>query len=393
MWTSKSNYIIQGNSLKKELNLYHLILAPTYDCNLRCKHCYLPNFDKKTINSEKINSLISDWSNIVMHEKGEYGGVIHIKGGEPLVMQDFENIIEKVSSLKSLRLMITTNGSIIKKSVFNALKNATVALKNNVIVNVSLDGSTSGTHDFLRGKGSFTNAIDFINRLKQEQIPTHINFVVHKGNLNEVNDVLKVATEHDVRQVNFLPFVAKNYGESIISNVLSPKEFFETIENIYINSTEKEKTLLTGTISDILRIEKSNERQTKECVAGYKGFYYIVPDGSIFTCPNLMEQEYSIGNINEVSIKEVHSERIGNLYHKIDKVLKRKEIAFAHDDDSETFECAKCDRYNCKGALIHYSENKEERIVREYNEFNSYLENVYSTSDIEELAFCFSRNI
>jgi hypothetical protein len=81
---AKKTYIMWGDSKKKALNIYHLILAPTYACNLRCRHCYLPGHAVKFLPKNIVLRLIDEWRDIVLEERGEYGGIFHIKGGSLL---------------------------------------------------------------------------------------------------------------------------------------------------------------------------------------------------------------------------------------------------------------------------------------------------------------------
>ena len=69
-------YVMKGSSEKRALDTYHLILAPSFGCNLRCKHCYLPDHDAAGLAVEDVLRLMEEWSEIVVAERGPMGGII-----------------------------------------------------------------------------------------------------------------------------------------------------------------------------------------------------------------------------------------------------------------------------------------------------------------------------
>ena len=376
MFTQTKNYIIKGNSLNKTMDTYHLILAPTFACNLGCKHCYLPNHNNNSLSYDVINKLIHEWNEIVLRDNKRYGGIIHIKGGEPLIMSNFNQILKDIINLKSLSLMITTNGTLIKENIFNLFEKAFIELDENIIINLSLDGSCSETHDYIRGNGSYNKSIKFLKELNERNIPTHINFVLSRYNSSELEDILDIAEEYNVSQVNLLPFVAKSYGASIQEAVLTPEENYNIIHKLFSKSCSSKKSLLAGTIPDLIIREKENGYRTYECVAGYKGFYYITPDGSVFSCPNLMDKEDCIGNILNTSLNSIHQEKIQSLYKKL-----------------HTSENGFCD-FSCKGAVKFYQNTGNIKLVKANDKFNSLMNKYLGRYNGEERkAFCFSRNI
>lgn len=373
MWTKENNYIIQGNAETAEMDLYHLILAPTYACNLRCKHCYLPHHNPNFMSYETVEKIMDDWTNIVLRRKGRFGGIFHLKGGEPLIMPYFNDILNKVSREESLRLMITTNGTLFKPIIFDSLERCCDKLDGNVIVNLSLDGATANTHDFIRKKGSFSKSIRFLEELKDRNIPTHINFVINKKNITEAAEIIALSKKYGVIQTNFLPFVAKGLGQQFSPYEITPLEIYNAIENLY-KSDKTIKDLLIGTLSDILRKENKLGCQTKECVLGYRGLYYIIPNGNVYSCPNMMHNDFKLENINDISLIEIDNTLIQNLYARLENKTDLND-------------------YTCKGAVMYYEKVKNDRMFKESQIFNEKLNSISSTSGKRNLAFCFSRNI
>ena len=80
MWAPDNQYVITGDPATKELNLFHLVVAPSFACNLRCRHCYLPDHSQLLMPLRRVRTLVADWAAVVARERGRWGGVFHLKG-------------------------------------------------------------------------------------------------------------------------------------------------------------------------------------------------------------------------------------------------------------------------------------------------------------------------
>lgn len=312
MWHQSDNYVITGSPTSKELDLYHLVVAPSFACNLRCEHCYLPDHKKTSIPSEVTSSLISDWSDIVTKDRGALGGVFHLKGGEPTYLAGFEDILSQVE-ISNLRFLMTTNGIRLTDRSLKLLKKM-ARCENRVIITVSLDGASARSHDRLRGIGTFEKSWSNLKRLIAAEVPVHVNFVAHRNNIREVEPLVAKCRQTGVTQLNILPFVRRGYGASLSDFWLSPEERFEELNDIYERLDQEERQLLAGSLPDLTR----GPGCLSECVVGYRGLYYVIPNGKVYSCPNLVDEEFSLGNVLEQSLTSIHySNRLERVYNAI----------------------------------------------------------------------------
>src|SRR5688572_17008405 len=90
-----------GSYQKRQLDTYHLILAPTHACNLRCKHCYLPDHKNELLPREIALRILDEWSDIVLDERKPFQGIFHVKGGEPFVVPYFEDLMHRLIEVQS----------------------------------------------------------------------------------------------------------------------------------------------------------------------------------------------------------------------------------------------------------------------------------------------------
>jgi MoaA/NifB/PqqE/SkfB family radical SAM enzyme len=299
-------YVMHGVTAQRTVAIYHLILAPTHACNLRCAHCYLPDHSAQFLNKNVVFRLIREWNEIAGAETPGRRAYFHVKGGEPLVYKPLIPMIDVIRTLPHLHFMMTTNATLFHTKHWQALGRLNEMTGGAVTVVVSLDGATEQSHELLRGSGTFTPTIKAIRGLQQRRIRTYINSVIHAGNVHEMDHLVGFALESEVAQLNFLPFVPKGYGRDIRRRQLSHAVVCEHMRRIYEKLDPKKRDLLAGSMPHILAGEKQgNFHAAHECVAAYRGLLYVKPDGNTFTCPNLEHPNFSMGNVNKQSLRSI----------------------------------------------------------------------------------------
>jgi len=372
----KKNYVMQGNAREKALDTYHLILAPTYACNLRCKHCYLPNHEKVFLPKDIVLRLVDEWNEIVLEERGQYGGFFHIKGGEPFIVPYLWSIVDRLIKLQSICFMITTNGTFTKGDIFKRLRDCNNELDGHLTIIVSLDGAIEDTHTILRGKGQFIKTLKFLEELQNHGITFYLNCVVHMQNIHELSSYIELAKKYGAAQVNFLFFVPRGIGSGFCQFQLPHIEVYHQLETIYKNADEETKAMIEGSLPYIKYRETYKYYQpSHECVAAYRGMFYITPDGNVYTCPNIVFPEFSIGNVFRQHLKEI-SENLSTLYQRL-KIYNKP--------------------YTCTGERILYKRNRDQSNQESLDRFQQNLVNLrkntlgnLTKSNLK--SYCFSKN-
>ncbi len=305
MWLEDNRYAIIGDPRAKQLGCFHLVVAPSFACNLRCKHCYLPDHAARTMDWSMVSNLLDGWAGIVRRERGRWGGVFHIKGGEPSTLCYFERLLERVRDLQTVRLMITTNGLSLSDEALAIMAEMRAIMEESVIVTVSIDSSTEEQHDSLRGKGTFQKTWRTVDRLVEAQLPVHVNCLLTRSGKDTICDLLRRSARSGVTQVNLLPFVREGYGTHIPDEWLDPVERYELLETLWDSVTDNERSLLHGSLVEL--VGRENET-LKECVAGHAGLYYVLPDGGVYSCPRLVHSDYLLGHLAKQSLDQIFEE-------------------------------------------------------------------------------------
>ena len=368
---SKKSYTMQGLASKQELDVFHLIFAPTFACNLKCKHCYLPNRHAEHLPIDTAMKLVDDWAKIVLKEKGKYNGIFHIKGGEPFVVPYFWELVDKVVATQSLLLMLTTNGTFCDEETIAKLIHVNEKLDKNMSIIVSLDGATDETNAKLRGEGNFEKTLKFMKKIADAGIYFFINCVLHKGNLAEISQFIELAKSYNATQVNFLNFVPHENSVNIKDWQETQLAIYEAMANVYLNGDNQTKRMLTGSLPEIITKEKDGSIAiSDECVAAYRGLLYVLPNGNVCTCPNVTFAESVLGNIKANSLPEIF-ENIKKLH-----------------DGLKLFS----GQFLCSGERKLYIDTKDNIRLANLKILQETLAKSLQSNEQEKFSYCFNRN-
>ena len=159
--------------------LKNLMINLTEKCNLTCKHCYITNKNLFDFPLEKVKDIINEFYIL-------QGIKVILTGGEPFLYSKLDELLTYLLDIPIQKLMLT-NGTLIKEKpeLLDFLK------QNYFDMYVSIDGLES-THNDFRNANCFQDSIDGIKLLLENEITTSINTMVHKGNISEFDEMLKI---------------------------------------------------------------------------------------------------------------------------------------------------------------------------------------------------------
>ncbi|MGA2972270.1 MAG: TIGR04053 family radical SAM/SPASM domain-containing protein [Candidatus Bathyarchaeia archaeon] len=161
----------------------------TKACLLACKHCRAKAISKPMagqLNREQGMKLIDQ-----LTEFGEPYPALLLTGGDPLMRDDFFDLIERA---KSLGIYVAVAASVTPKlnaSTISRMKELGVN-----IMSVSLDGASPETHDRLRGfRGTWSETIQSLDVAKRLGLRAQVNTTVMRSNLDELADIFHIVRE------------------------------------------------------------------------------------------------------------------------------------------------------------------------------------------------------
>jgi len=177
-------------------------LSITTRCNLRCSYCsYFTSAGDVAhdLPKEEWLKFFEELNRCAVME-------VTLEGGEPFFRYDLKGIIEGIVQNR-MRFSILSNGTMISDEMAEFI--ASTGRCN--YVQVSIDGSTSTTHDACRGDGSFVQAIEGLKRLKKYKISAGVRVTIHKHNVEDLEEIAKLLLE-DLKLSNFSTNAASYFG-------------------------------------------------------------------------------------------------------------------------------------------------------------------------------------
>jgi len=218
-------------------------------CNLRCNYCMpingVPLKPKKDLmTSEEIFEISKTFV--------KYGvDKIRLTGGEPLVRKDFEEIIKKISTLKT-KISLTTNAVLVDRHISYLKK-----IKN-LSINISLDTLNSEKFKKITFRDHFTKTYQNLLMLVDNNFKVKLNVVLMKGiNDDEILDFIQLSIKLgiQIRFIEFMPFDGNSWKKD---KLVSQNEILSVVKAHYANHFIEESTDTKNFIARDFKIRKLN---------------------------------------------------------------------------------------------------------------------------------------
>jgi len=220
---------------------------------------------------------------------------INLVGGEPLLRDDIEEIINYIRA-KGIDCAMTTNGILVPKRI-NVLKGLNSLC-------FSIDGRKQG-NDLNRAKGSYDAVIRGLEVCKSAGIPVQISSVITKHTVNDIDFVVSLAEQYDCL-AGFTTLI-KQRGQNNDTNSIYPDahETKKALQRIIeLKSMGKPILFSKAAYEYSINWPDYSIDVMSSCLEGFKpihcyaGRFFIIVDynGDLYPCPQLVGI-FKAGNI------------------------------------------------------------------------------------------------
>ncbi len=151
-------------------------------CNLKCRHCFMsaPHARHGAPSHEQILNIADQLAECGVFKVG-------LTGGEPLIREDFLDIVSALTERQIAVTTLYTNGWLVDEQLLDALE----ARGQRPSFQLSYDGV--GMHDFLRGvPGAEARTIRALELLQARGIPVSVSMCVHRKNAHTLRDSVRL---------------------------------------------------------------------------------------------------------------------------------------------------------------------------------------------------------
>lgn len=188
------------------LSTFYLYVAGS--CNLACRHCWIvPKFQPDGVGGpyiklEHVEKAIREGKPLGLRS-------IKLTGGEPMLHPQFRQLVTMIDDA-GIDMIMETNGTLIDPEMAAFLRSKSHMW----FISVSLDGAATETHEALRiVKGSYDWAVSGIKNLVEVGFRPQVICTLHRGNVSELADVVKLAEQLGCGSVKFNHVQRSGRGE------------------------------------------------------------------------------------------------------------------------------------------------------------------------------------
>ncbi len=293
-------------------------LCLTYNCNLRCIMCDLPQRHQGFVKEGREILGLEDYKQIIRDYRKIGTSGVGISGGEPFLHKDLFPIIREIKDNKMIA-QITTNGWFIREKNFEEFIDTGIDS-----ITVSLDGHNAEIHDKIRGiPGSFDRAlhgIDLVANRANRNYKVNINTVLSEDNIGDFPAIIEMAKKSGADSIGFMP--VHTIGSDKTSNPELKKDREEKLKRSLDRlCEEKRKDDFIESSIEYLEMFESFFLGKPLPIKCYAGYTTVLVDcyGDIFPCFTFYETKRAFANIRDTG-------GLANYWHSQDLKEKRDGI-------------------------------------------------------------------
>jgi pyrroloquinoline quinone biosynthesis protein E len=248
-----------------------LLAEVTYRCPLHCVFCYNP------VDYAKQHRELSteEWKR-VLRESRELGAAqLGLSGGEPLLREDLEEIVREARGLGYYTNLLTS-GIGMTETRIAALKDAGLDH-----IQLSFQDSTKQMNDFLSNTRTFDLKMKVAALIKQYDYPMVLNCVLHRYNIDHVQQILEMAEAMGAEYVELANTQFYSWAYLNKDQLLPTREQVEHAEVVTDAFREKVK----GRMRLFFVMPDYHATRPKKCTNGWGNLFITVQaDGTVLPC-------------------------------------------------------------------------------------------------------------
>ena len=329
-------------------------------CNFKCRHCFMsaPHAKHGAPTHEQIIQIADSIAECGIFDVG-------ITGGEPLIRDDFLDIVSALTDRNIEISNIYTNGWLVDEKLLDELEKR----GQHPSFQLSFDGI--GMHDFLRGvPGSEEKTISAIKLLHEHGHGISVSMCMHRKNIDTLRETVKLLASLGVSSMKAGSMM--DLGEwaqpEVADLQLTPQENLEMIERYipqYFEDDAPLSIMLSGafmyTPGDsewhiYYKRECSAEEEKKSPSCGVlTENFYIGADGMVAPCMGMCDCGYAqnFPNLFKTPLKDIIAP--GSDFNKLCSTT----VGEVRDKSGKCRDCKYIDRCagGCRNGAIMHGDN------------------------------------
>jgi len=282
------------NRMTTELsNPLALIAELTHRCPLHCVYCSNP----LEMQSRQNELSTETWSRVF--KEAAAAGVLQVDftGGEPLARADIIELV-RAARASGLYVNLITSGLPMDETKLGALVEAGLDH-----IQLSFQGAREEIANEISGTKSHAHKLSVLEWLKQQRVAVTLNFVIHRRNINQLEEMLAIAESSSATRIEFANVQYYGWAFANRENLLPTRE--QVSNSVEFMKREQER--LKGRIRIEFVVPDYYAKYAKPCMGGWgRKLLLITPSGDALPChaaqviPGL-----TFENVKDRSLREI----------------------------------------------------------------------------------------
>ena len=312
-----------------------LMLELTYRCPLHCVYCSNPVELART--GQELGT--DEWLRVLREARALGAVQLGLSGGEPLARDDLEPIVAEAHALGFYTNLITS-GVGLTEGRLRALKGAGLDH-----IQLSFQDSGRDMNDFLTSTRTFELKSKVAALIKRYDYPMVLNVVLHRLNIDHVEQILEMAQEMAADYVELAN--TQYYGWAWLNReqLLPSREQVLQAEA----TTQRFRKQVGDRMKIYFVVPDYFERRPKACMNGLGSvFLAVAPDGLALPCHAArMLPGLELPNVRDASIESIWFDSPGFNHFRGDAWMK--EPCRSCPDKAKDFGGCRCQAYLLTG--------------------------------------------
>ncbi len=249
---------------------YNLIAELTYRCPLRCPYCSNP-----LAYGDVSDGLDAEaWCRLFAEAAAL--GVVHVglTGGEPSARADLARIVAGAARA-GLYTHLVTAGVPIDAAGLTALCDAGLDS-----VQLSVQDAHAAASDTLAGTPAFERKLAFARAVRERELPLTLNVVLHRGNLERLEEIVALAASLDVERLELANVQLHGWALANRDALLPTRAQLEAAARV----VERERRARRRPEILFVLPDYYADRP-KPCMGGWgRSMLVVAPDGRVLPC-------------------------------------------------------------------------------------------------------------
>jgi PqqA peptide cyclase len=248
-----------------------LVAEITHRCPLHCVYCSNP-----LELTARARELSADAWERVLREAAEVGVLqVDFTGGEPLARTDLVGLIRAARDADLYTNLITSGRPLVEKRL-DELVNAGLDH-----FQLSFQGAQSEAADEIAGTQAHAQKLEVARWVKQRRLALTLNFVIHRQNLDQLEEMIALTEEIGPRRVEFAHVQYYGWAFANRSRLLPTREQLDRSLELLKEAEErlKGRTRVEYVVPDYYA------KYPKACMGGWgRKIMLVTPEGDALPC-------------------------------------------------------------------------------------------------------------